>query len=71
MDDREQLRHAEPRIGTRRFQSEQAHYRAAGPTAQSCSTIAEHARCVLATVSKLPRRMQRSRFDPQERIPDG
>ena len=71
MDDREQVCHAEPRIGGHGSHSAQARYRAAASTVQSCATLAEHGGCVVATVSKLPRRMRNSRFDPQERIPYG
>lgn len=38
--------------------SVQACYHAATSTVQSCATLAEHAQCVIATVSNLPCRMQ-------------
>jgi hypothetical protein len=49
----------------------QARYHATTSTDQSSATLAEHDGCVVATVSKLPRKMRNSQFDPQERIPCG
>jgi len=71
VDDREQVRRAEPRNGAHGQHSAQARYRAATSTVQFCATLAEHGGCVIATVSELPRRMRNSRSDPQERIPYG
>jgi len=71
VDDQEQVRRAEPRIGGHGSHSALARYRAATSTVQSCATLAEHGGCVVATVSKRPRRMRNSRFDLQERIPYG
>jgi len=71
VDDREQVRRSEPRIGAHGLHSAQARYREATSTVQSCATLAKHGGCVVATVSKLPRRMRNSWFDPQERIPYG
>ena len=71
MGDREQVRRAELRIGAYGSHSAQTRYRAATSAVQSCVTLAEQGGCVVATVSKLPRRMRNSRFDPQERIPCG
>jgi len=71
VDDREWVRRAEPRIGGHGSHSAKVRYRAATSTVQSCATLAEHGGCVIATVSKLPRRMRNSRFDPQEQLPYG
>jgi len=57
-DDRERVRHAEPRIGIHGSHSAQARYCAATSTVQSCATLAEHSGCVVATVSRLPRGMR-------------
>jgi len=58
VDDREWVRHAEPRIAGHGSHSAQARYHASTSTVQSCATLAKHGGCVIATVSKLPRRMR-------------